>query len=194
MLSHQRHLVSADPAWGNPKGGEPIGPEESERWFCVYTQPKREFVALKNLEAQSYCCFLPAFLKTVRHARRTRKARIALFPRYLFVQIDVAEQAWTPIRSTVGVTDLVLRNDRPQPVPDGIVTTLRAAVNVDGHVDFRDEIEVGQNVRLLSGPFFNLVGRLQHMDDRGRAKVLLDILGGQRLVHAEKTALLRVAA
>lgn len=92
------------------------------------------------------------------------------------------------------MVDLVQQDDRPLAVPKGVVERLLAAVNVDGFIDFRDDLEVGDQVRLLSVPFFNLVGRLQHLDAQGRVKVLLSILGGERVVSADRTALQRVTA
>lgn len=160
-----------------------------QRWLCVKTQPRKELYAAENLKLQSYRCFLPTLMKTVRHARKVTKVKSALFPTYLFVEVDLDVQRWRPIRSTFGVSDLIMEGDRPKLVPFGVVEALENATNDDGHVDFRHDVKIGQEVRLLSGPFFNLVGRLESLDDRGRVAVLLDILGGQRRVFAERTAL-----
>ncbi len=163
--------------------------DSGERWYCVQTQPKKEMFAAKNLELQSYRHLLPTVVKTIRHARKVTRVRQALFPNYLFVSLDVHVQRWWPIKSTYGVRHLIMENDRPKPVPSGVVEELIAATNEEGHVDLRDNVKIGQNVRLMSGPFFNLVGRLERLDDRGRVAVLLSILGGERLVVADKTAL-----
>lgn len=194
MVGQQRARTQSNPAPSHGCSNASPNPGQPGSWYCVYTQPRKESLAAENLEIQSYQCFLPTITKTVRHARKSTRIKAALFPRYLFVHVDIGVRAWRPIRSTIGVTELVLQNERPKPVPNGVVERLLAAVNDDGHVDFRDDIEVGQDVRLLSGPFFNLVGTLQRMDDRGRVEVLLTILGGERSVFANKTALQRVAA
>lgn len=162
---------------------------DTQRWYCVQTQTNKEAYAAKNLEAQSYRHFLPTFVRTIRHARKTSQVRRALFPGYLFVSVDIESQRWHPIMHTFGVRSLIMQNERPKPVPIGVVEALLSATNDDGHVDFRDDIKVGQDVRMISGPFFNLVGRLERLDDRGRVAVLLNILGGERLVAADQTAL-----
>ena len=163
--------------------------ESGKRWYCVQTQPKKEMIAAVNLEMQSYRYLLPTVLTTIRHARKVTRVKRALFPSYLFVSLDVHAQRWWPIKSTFGVRHLIMENERPKPVPAGIVEELIAATNDDGHVDLRNDIKIGQNVRMMSGPFFNLVGRLERLDDRGRVAVLLSILGGERLVISDKTAL-----
>ena len=163
--------------------------ESAARWYCVQTLPKKELVAAENLALQSYRYLLPTFVKTIRHARKTTKVKRALFPGYLFVSIDMRTQPWWPIKGTIGVRNMIMDNDRPKMVPIGVVEELIAATNEDGHIDYRHKIEVGQNVRLMSGPFFNLVGRLERLDEKGRVAVLLSILGGERLVVADKAAL-----
>lgn len=181
--------VSIDPSTCRTADEESSSLARNQRWLCVRTQPRKELFAAKNLEMQSYRHYLPTLMKTVRHARKVTKVRAALFPTYLFVEIDLDVQQWRPIRSTFGVSNLIMENDRPKLVPSGVVETLQEATNDDGHIDFRHDVQIGQNVRLLSGPFFNLVGTLEALDDRGRVAVLLDILGGQRRVFAEQTAL-----
>ncbi|HEY5259564.1 MAG TPA: transcription termination/antitermination NusG family protein, partial [Rhabdochlamydiaceae bacterium] len=57
----------------------------NERWFLVYTLPKKELQALMRLRVQGFRLYLPQYLRTVRHARQLRTYRAPLFPRYMFV-------------------------------------------------------------------------------------------------------------
>ncbi|NJO35661.1 MAG: transcriptional activator RfaH [Rhodospirillales bacterium] len=164
------------------------------RWICVRTQSKKEFFAAQNLRNQSYDCYLPTVARTIRHARRARVITAPLFPGYLFVSLELDVRQWRPILGTFGVIDLIMEDGCPKPVPVGVVEALQEATGADGHADFRHQVSVGQDVRIMSGPFFSLVGRLERLDDQGRVTVLLDILGGQRLVSADATALQPLAA
>jgi transcriptional antiterminator RfaH len=40
----------------------------------------------------------------------------------------------------------------------------------------------GQGVRVTAGPFADFVGELEHLDDNGRVRVLLEIMGGRMRV------------
>ena len=165
-----------------------------KRWLCVQSRPRKESFAAANLRAQSYHCFLPTVSKVVRHARKVQTIRVPLFPRYMFVRLDLSVEPWRPIISTLGVSALVRGLDRPKPVPVGVVEALLAARNAKGLIDFRHEVKVGDRVRIMSGPFFNLVGQLERLDDRGRVEVLISILGGERSVVTDRTALQPVPA
>ncbi len=168
--------------------------DDARRWLCVQSHPRKEMFAAANLRAQSYRCFLPTVSKVIRHARKAKTIRAPLFPRYMFVSIDLSVEPWSPIVSTLGVSAIVRGRDRPKPVPVGVVETLLAARDAQGLTDFRHEVQVGQQVRIMSGPFFNLVGQLERMDHKGRVEVLLRILGGERSVVTDHTALQPVPA
>ena len=70
-----------------------------------------------------------------------------------------------------------MQGDRPQPVPLGIVETLVASTGEDGLLKFRPRLSVGDPVRLLQGPFAEYLGTLDRLDDSGRVRVLLEMLG-----------------
>src|SRR5262245_59267691 len=97
----------------------------NERWFLAHTQPKNEWKAELHLGAQGFRTYLPLIRKTVRHARQLRTVRAPLFPRYLFVILDLKRDRWLLVRSTVGVSRLFTHPDgRPVPVPVGVVESL----------------------------------------------------------------------
>lgn len=155
-----------------------LGPDE--RWYVAQTQPRREEMAFVNLARQGFRPFLPRLLRTVRHARRTRLARVPLFPGYLFVPLDLARHRWRCVNGTFGVVSLVMAGDLPQPVPRGVVEELVDLTGGDEVVDFAGKLVPGTRVRVLTGPLADLLAELVELDDRGRARVLIDIMGGAR--------------
>lgn len=95
-----------------------------ERWYVVQALARREPIAKMRLEAQGYRIFLPQMIKTVRHARKMRQARVAVFPGYLFVAFNPLKDRWRSINGTIGVARIITANEVPAPVPRGIVETL----------------------------------------------------------------------
>jgi transcription elongation factor/antiterminator RfaH len=160
----------------------------NERWFLAHTQPKSEWKAELHLGAQGFRTYLPQIQKTIRHARQLRTVRAPLFPRYLFVILDLERDRWLSVRSTVGVSHLFTQEGRPVPVPNGIVASLIA--QSDGNVTRLDhKLVKGQNVRILSGPFAEFIGTLERLDEAGRVKVLLDMMGTSVPVFLHRSAL-----
>lgn len=150
-----------------------------ERWFAVNTLPLGEMRAERNLENQRFRTFMPKRLKTVRHARKMSTVEAPFFPRYLFVVLDLCRDQWRKVNSTFGVARLVMRGDEPHPVPCGVVEALIASAKDGGILDLAEKLKVGGPVRLMAGPFADQLAILEELDESGRVRVLLDILGRQ---------------
>lgn len=164
-------------------------------WYVVHTQPMAEQRAAANLARQGYETYLPLYRRRRSHARRVELVERPLFPRYLFVRFDPRADRWRPILGTFGVSGLVRIGDIPVPVPGGIVEALRA--NQEAHA-FDDTISpvrklgVGARIRVLAGPFADLVGKFQALADSERVFVLLEMLGREVRVRLPDRAVAAV--
>jgi transcriptional antiterminator RfaH len=162
---------------------------ESERWFLVHTQPKSERRAQLHLGAQGFRTHLPQIRKTIRHARQLKTVRAPLFPRYLFIILDLGRDRWLSVQSTVGVSSLFSCDGRPITVPVGAVEALIEYVDEAALTLFQSGLRTGQSVRILTGPFANLVGTLERLDDAGRVRVLLEMMGTAVPIRLHRAAL-----
>jgi transcriptional antiterminator RfaH len=104
--------------------------------------------------------------------------RAALFPQYLFTILDLGKDRWRSINGTLGVHRLLMCGGDPQPVPHGLVEGLIQAADQEGTVHFDFHLRPGQLIKVGAGPFADLIGRLEILDDKGRVNVLLEMLGG----------------
>jgi transcription elongation factor/antiterminator RfaH len=164
---------------------------ENERWYLVQTLSKGEFRAQFHLHAQGFRTYLPQYLKTTRHARQVHTGRSPLFPRYLFVVLDLARDRWLSIQGTFGVSSLIMVNDRPTPVPVGAVESLIERADEAHLMRLDDGLRPGQQVRILSGSFAEMVGTLVRLDDNERVRVLLKMMGSQVPVSIDRSRLSR---
>jgi transcription elongation factor/antiterminator RfaH len=167
--------------------------EGNERWFLVHTQPKSERKAELHLGAQGFRTHVPQIQKTIRHARQLRTVQAPLFPRYLFLILDLGRDRWRSVYSTIGVSSLFTCEDRPVPVPTGVVEALVARTDEAGLALFDAGLTTGQTVRILSGPFADFVGTLERLDSAGRVRVLLTMMGSTVPVALHRSALLPAA-
>lgn len=144
-------------------------------WYLVHTKPRQEDIALTNLQRQGYQCYLPQM--RIERIRR-RKAEIAtepMFPRYLFIQLDSSDQgkSWSPIRSTLGVSQLVHFGARAAKVDDALVDLLRQRERaLPTEAMFRS----GDSVVITDGPFAGIEAIYQTADADRRTFILLEIL------------------
>ena len=149
------------------------------RWYVVQTQPHAESKAVAHLARQGFAAYLPRYLKRRRHARKVETVAAPLFPRYLFVTVDMETQRWRSIHSTTGVSRLVCNGEEPTPVPPAVVAALQGREDAGGFVQLerRPQFAPGEHVRIVDGVFADSLGLFECMADRERVAILLDLLG-----------------
>jgi transcriptional antiterminator RfaH len=149
------------------------------RWFVAHTQPHAEAKATAHLNRQGFVSYFPRYLKRRRHARKVETVAAPLFPRYLFVAVDLTAQRWRSIYSTVGIARLVCNGDEPTAVPDGIIEALKLREDASGFIkqDHRPQFRPGEKIRVLDGAFSACLGLFEGMAERERVAILLDLLG-----------------
>jgi transcription antitermination factor NusG len=152
--------------------------------------PCAERRAETQLARQEFRTFLPKRQSTIRHARKLSTIIGPFFPRYLFVALDLKRQRWRSINGTFGVSSLVMGGERPLPVPHGIVESMLELAEVNGLLQIRPDLKVGSAVRVAAGPFAEQLGILDRLDDSGRIRILLDILGRRVPVYLSRTQVL----
>lgn len=149
--------------------------DQTTAWYLVHTKPKQERIALENLSRQGYPCYLP--LLNVQKVRRGKAQVVTepMFARYLFVQLstDPSAPSWAPIRSTLGVSQLVRFGTRPARVDDELVNLLREREQA---LPTEPLFQSGETVVVTQGPFAGLEAIFQMTDAQERAIVLLTIL------------------
>jgi transcriptional antiterminator RfaH len=161
---------------------------QGARWYVVHTRPNSERKAELNLGAQGFKTFLPQIERTIRHARRLTTVRRPLFPRYLFVRLDIGRDRWLSVNGTVGVSRLITQEGQPVAVPFGIVESLLAHSDA-GLTRLDHSLAEGQRVRILSGPLANFTATVVRLDARRRIDVLLEIMGAAVPVSVDRRAL-----
>ena len=128
--------------------------------------------------------------------RRTVKRK--LYPGYVLIQTislkegdPESDDLWHLIRNTSGVTGFVSaateERDTPRPVPltlDEVNNILRAMRMEQPRV--RVGFQVGESVRIASGPFEDLVGSVDEINtEKGKVRVLVSMLGRETPVELD---------
>jgi transcriptional antiterminator RfaH len=152
-------------------------PPTSMAWFLVRSKPRQEAVALTHLVRQGYESYLPLFASEKLVRRKATVVQEPMFARYLFVRLDTSGngQSWSPIRSTVGVSELVCFGSRPARVDAALIATLRER-EMAQQANPDALFAAGDSVRITEGAFAGLEAIYQMNDAEGRAMVLLDLL------------------
>jgi transcription termination/antitermination protein NusG len=166
----------------------------ADRWYVASALMGREDLAELNLNRQGFHVWMPRQTRMVRHARRRREKRVPFFPGYVFVSLDVDRQRWRSVNGTFGVHSLIMQGERPLPCPRGLIEGLQALTDDEGIFNVAVGLRQGDTVRVISGPFAELVGTLVRQDGAGRARILLRMMHGEVAVALPVKSLVPVAS
>jgi transcriptional antiterminator RfaH len=159
--------------------------ENKAPWYVVFTKPLKELQVVSLLEDQEK---LTAYLPEVYQKYRGKVQLRPLFPRYLFVQMNLAQTALGVVNHTPGVIRVVAFEDEPLPLKDEVIRSIQEEVqrlNESGGLPAR-QFEEGELVRLRSGPLAGMEAVfVKHLPAHDRAVVLLRFLGQENQVEID---------
>lgn len=167
-----------------------------KRWFVIQTKSGQERIAETNLLRQGFEVYLPRTVKRTRHKRRgVATVTIPLFPRYLFVRVDLDAAPWRSINGTYGVANLISFGERPAALADAIIDEIKGREDETGNISLvaLDSFKPGEKLEIAEGPFKDHTGIFQCKTDRERVIVLLNLLGRDVSVKVDPMSLSRVA-
>ena len=147
-------------------------------WYLVQCKARQDGRAREHLLRQGFDCFCPTLKVESLKGGKLRRLALPMFPGYLFVHIR-AQDNWTALRSTRGVTRVVSFSGAPSQVPDSIVDHLRQRCDEAGECA---ALNRGDRVQVRVGPYAEMDAIFLAMDGEQRVTLLFNILNRQQQV------------
>jgi transcriptional antiterminator NusG len=188
-------------------GEEPAGPREPSpydrpgEWFVVHTYAGYENkvksnlasrVRSMNMEERIFEVVIP--MEDVIEFKAGRKTVVPkkVFPGYLLVRMYLDDDSWRVVRDTPGVTGFVGGGAKPTPLSRKEVEAILGVEKEEGvpgegkKARPRLEFDVGEQVRVVTGPFADFNGAISEINvDQSKLKVLVNIFGRETPVELE---------
>ncbi|MEE3486541.1 MAG: transcription termination/antitermination protein NusG [Bulleidia sp.] len=167
-----------------------IDDANEKRWYVVNTYSGHENRVKENLEKRVESMGIQDSLFRIvvaeepeieiKNGKKVEKMK-NMFPGYVFVEMKMTDEAWYVVRNTPGVTGFIGSSGggaKPFPVaPVEMESILRRMGQSDKKVvvDFK----VGDTVKILTGPFSGMEGRISSMNDQTQVASVLTMLFGR---------------
>lgn len=170
-------------------------PVVSSHWYAVYTKPKDEERADKNLMAWGVETFAPKIQE--RHYNQFTNAPSylikPLFPRYIFARF-IASTLLRKIYYTRGVQSIVSLGDTPVVVDDDVIEMIQLRMNQDGFVNIEEELNINDKVMIKGGVLKNFAGIFdRRIKSTARIMILLTCITYQGRVSVEEQLVEKVS-
>src|SRR5579862_4229498 len=135
-------------------------------WFALRVRSKHERVTSLHLQRRGFEEFSPSYRAESQWSDRKKTTDRFLFPGYVFCRFNPRDRL--PILTAPGVVGLVGFGDGPTPIPDIEIEQVRTMVQSGLLVTPWPFLELGQTVRLESGPLRGLEGIVEEVKGRLR--------------------------
>jgi transcriptional antiterminator NusG len=171
-------------------------------WYVVHTQSGYEKKVKSNIESRItsmnmedsiFEVLIP--MEDVVEFKNGKKVVVQkkVFPGYLYLRCFLDDRSWDVIRNTPGVTGFVGTGGKPIPLSRSDVENALTMPEEDDAAEGpakrqrpKLEYEVGESVRVKTGPFADFSGQIAEInEDQLKVKVLVNIFGRETPVELE---------
>lgn len=164
------------------------------QWYVVHTYSGHENKVATNLkqrietmklQEKIFEIIVPTRnIVTVRHGKKEEQKE-KIFPGYLLVRMILDDESWLAVRTTQGVTAFVGVGNKPTPISDKEVETIRRFMALEAP-KYKASFSVGEAVKIVDGPFADFLGTIDSIDEeKGKVRVLVSIFGRETPVELD---------
>jgi transcription termination/antitermination protein NusG len=156
-------------------------------WYAVHTYSGHEKKVKTNIERRAetmnlkdkiYRILVPEDTETRNRGGKKTEVKRKVFPGYVLIDMVLDDTTWYLVKSTTGVTGFVSSGNKPVPLQDREVRDILEAIDPTNTKIVKRIWEKGQVVRVTSGPFTELTGKIEDVNDqKNTLRVLISIFG-----------------
>ena len=148
-----------------------------KKWFIAQIKPNSYHSAIQNLERQGFETFLPKMEITQRQKNKFLVKNVYVFPGYMFVYFDPHIITWTKINSTYGVSKILAFNKKPSEISSDLILELKIRYEISSNPTQKEKLQKGDSIKFYTGPFTDLIAKIESVDEKNRIWVLLESMG-----------------
>ena len=168
-----------------------------KKWYVVNTYSGHENKVKEKLEMRAESMNMEDYIFRVVVPEEkvvevkdgvTKEKTKKMFPGYIIVEIDMTDEAWYVVRNTPGVTGFIGssgKGAKPTPLQPYEVDKILGNMGIS-RIDVDNELEVGLKVKIVSGPFNGMIGKIESIDlPNQKVMLLVDLFGQETSVEVE---------
>lgn len=169
-------------------------PNRDRNWYAIHTYAGYENAVSKNLkqrieslgmEDKIFNVVVPTEKKIKIKAGKRVEVEEKIYPGYVMVDMIVTDDSWFVVRNTPRVTGFVGSGVYPVPLDQKEVDELFSRMQKDT-AKHSINLEVDDVVMVVDGPFKELEGKIEEVDEeRGKVKVLVSMFGRETPVELD---------
>ena len=159
-------------------------------WFALYTKPRNEFKAAKQLEAVGVEYYLPTIVKISQWSDRKKKINEPLLRGYIFIFSNEKERILSLEQPSI--VRCLSQRGRPARVPEWQIDNLKKMLQTDSEFHIKEGLTRGVKVKIKDGPFQGVIGVVQEAEIGRAIVVSIDLLNRSVIAHLPKESVFEI--
>jgi len=155
----------------------------AKKWLVVQIKPNSYDLASRNLARQGFEIFLPKIRATIRKGKKFVYKETFLFPGYIFVAFDSQNSNWSKINNTYGVSKIIAFNHKPSVISNDLIMAFKSRYDDHNGLYPKVTFQKGDSIKFNSGPFADLIAKIENISRNDRIYVLLEVLGSYKKLN-----------
>ncbi len=170
--------------------------DDRGQWYVIHVYSGQESTVQERLEKRIesmhmddliYEVLIPTDEKIEVKDGKRSTVEERVFPGYILVRMEMTDESWHAVRNTPGVAGFVTSGDTAVPLEPEEVEQIQNRMAEEQPLP-KIDVEVGENVRVTSGPFDGFVGVVNQIDEKqGKVHVLVNMFGRDTPVELDFT-------
>ena len=175
-----------------------------KEWYVVNTYSGHENKVKEKLEMRANSMDMDDYIfrvvvpeETVIEQKNGKEKEVKkkLFPGYILVEMIMTDEAWFVVRNTPGVTGFIGssgKGAKPFPLTPEEVDRILGSMNMS-RLDIANELSEGDSVKVTSGAFENMMGKVKSIDMANQSvEVALDLFGQETIVEVNFSEITKI--
>lgn len=164
-------------------------------WYVVHTYSGYENkikvdltkrVESMNMQDKIFDIIIPEEQEVEYKGGKKKVTTKRVFPGYVIVNMIMTEDSWYVVHHTPGVTGFVGSGTKPIALQDDEINKILTQMGLMGKKPRVINLEIGENIRVNSGPFENFEGVVKELLlDRGKVRVNISMFGRETPVELD---------
>ncbi len=168
---------------------------EEKKWYVVNTYSGHESKVKEKLEMRAESMGMKDYIYRIivpeqtvvenKDGKEVSKVK-KLFPGYILVEMVMSDEAWFVVRNTPGVTGFIGssgKGAKPTPLQPYEVDNILNSMGIS-RVDSQNELQPGDNVKIIDGPFVGMSGKIESVDLENKVvNAIIDLFGQETSVE-----------
>lgn len=168
--------------------------KQERNWYAIHTYVGYENAVCRNLkqrieslgmEDKIFNVIVPMEKKIKIKGGKRVEVEEKIYPGYVIVDMIVTDDSWYVVRNTPRVTGFVGAGIHPIPLQRSEVDMLFDRMKSET-IKHKIDLIVGESVMIIDGPFKELEGKVNEVDEeRGKVKILVSMFGRETPVELD---------